>query len=112
MKTKVNRLNAFLTVMAVITFLGTIFITSSVAAKEVENKTITGMVIELGLDAEGNPTAAVIQTELEDFLIVKDAKGNELMKMIDKTVEVTGAVREAVDISEITVHSYKVIDTE
>lgn len=117
MKTTNNRLDTFIKmILATIAILGVMFIASALNAEDLEKSektTITGTVIELDQDLEGNITSAVIVTDTEgDFVIVKDANGDELMKMIDKTVEVTGAVRESGDGMEITVHSYKVIETE
>lgn len=117
MKTEIKRFNSFIKlIVAAVAFWGTIFIATALNAEDIENgekKTITGVVIELDQDSEGNVTAAVIITDNEgDFVIVKDAKGKELIKMLDKTVEVIGSIRESGDGNEITVQSYKTIETE
>ena len=56
---------------------------------------IKGIIIPVDWDKKGKVTGAAIFTPDEDeFLIEKDGKGNELIGLIHKEVEVEGVLKE------------------
>ncbi len=80
------------------------------ADKEV---TITGVVAKAAVDENDKVIAVEIQEdrsgETEYYLVNDDTKGNELLGLVDKRVEVTGVVDEDEDDNKIlTVKSYTV----
>jgi len=73
--------------------------------------TIVGEVAVAEQDDDGKAIQAALWTEDFDYyLIAKDAKGAELLKLVDKKVSVTGKVTATTDESPVlTVTSYKVV---
>lgn len=75
--------------------------------------TITGVVEKAAVDENGKVIAVEIQEEwlegTEYYLVNDDAKGNELLGLVGKKVEVTGVVDEDEDDNKIlTVKSFSV----
>lgn len=75
--------------------------------------TVTGTVVERGKDKEGKVASVAIQTEAQaNFEVTQRRKGTsvELMKLINKKVEVTGTVVEKDGRKIITATCYKVLE--
>ena len=87
-------------VMMVVALMGTFLVSPILAAEE----TISGTVVKMGEDQVG------IQTDAGDFMVGKEGKGAELMQLVDKKVEVKGAVQEAEGKKTINVMEYKVME--
>jgi hypothetical protein len=70
--------------------------------------TVTGIVISVDWDEEGNPIAAAISSSDEqEYLINPDAKGKELLAFIRKKIAAEGVVRKKKkDQKVITVKNY------
>ena len=75
--------------------------------------TITGEVVAVDEDSNETPTQVAIQVETdedyENYNVVLDAKGIELLKQIYNTVEVKGIVKVENDEYWITIKSWKLI---
>jgi hypothetical protein len=80
------------------------------AAVKAEKMTLMGTVKALGKDKKGVVTSVGIQTDKGDYMVSKKGKGKDLIKMVDKKVEVTGAVMEKKGKKTISVSQYKVIE--
>ena len=79
----------------------------STAAEE----SITGTVYADDWDDKGNVTLVVIETaDGELYYVSEDAKGKELLKLVEKDVKVTGVVEDAGGEKIITVVSYEIMD--
>lgn len=70
--------------------------------------TVTGIVISVDWDEEGNPIAAAISSpDEQEYFIDPDAKGKELLGLIRKKIEAEGVVRKKKkDQKIITVKNY------
>lgn len=79
--------------------------------KQAKPVTIVGEVLMAEENADGNATQAGIWTDDDDYyLVARDAKGKELLKLIGKRVSMTGTItEEADDDSVITVASYRLL---
>jgi len=86
-------------VMMVVALIGAV-----VAPVLAADETITGTVVKVGEDQVG------IKTDSGDIMVGKEGKGAELMQLVDKKVEVTGAVQEAEGKKTINVMEYKVME--
>lgn len=80
------------------------------AAVKAEKMTLMGTVKALGKDKKGVVTSVGIQTDKGDYMVSKKGKGKDLIKMVDKKVEVTGAVMEKKGKKTISVSQYKVME--
>lgn len=76
-------------------------------AKATEPVTITGKVVAAGKDSKGNVNAVAIRTDQGDYKVVLKEKGKDLLKLVDKKVEVKGKVSEAKGKKRITVSEFK-----
>ena len=113
MKRKVSRIMVLTMAVALVAFAAAIFAGPSLATKKATEMTITGTVIEMAKDKDGKVIKVGIKTDSEgEFSVVRKGKGAELLNMLDKKVEVTGAVYEAKGKKRIAVISYKVIETQ
>ena len=73
--------------------------------------TISGKVIKGEEDSETKFTSVFIQTQNEgNFEVAVRGKGQELFKLIDKNVEVTGEVKEKKGMKTIKVSQFRVIE--
>ena len=75
---------------------------------KIENRkgliTIRGIVTPVDWDEKGNVVATAISTHTEEeYLVINDSKGKELLNLIQKAVEVSGLVTELVGIKITTV---------
>jgi len=75
---------------------------------KIENRkeliTIRGIVTPVDWDEKGNVVATAISTHTEEeYLVINDSKGKELLNLIQEAVEVSGLVRELVGIKITTV---------
>jgi len=75
---------------------------------KIENRkgliTIRGIVTPVDWDEKGNVVATAISTHTEEeYLVINDSKGKELLNLIQEAVEVSGLVRELVGIKVSTV---------
>jgi hypothetical protein len=103
--------------------LFTCWLTSSYAAQD-EVETIVGTVTAVDWDEDGNIIAIAISVTIEsdefeeecyqiDYYVADTKKGNELSKLIDKLVRVTGKVAEDAEGNKtIYVSDYKVIEED
>lgn len=72
---------------------------------------ITGTVYADDWDDKGNVVLVVIETaDGELYYVSDDAKGKELLKLVEKNVKVTGVVEDAGGEKIITVVSYEIMD--
>ena len=110
MQIKISRINLFMMAVAVIAMVA-IFATPTLAVEKAKQMTITGTVVEMAKDQQGKLTGVAVKTEKEgEFKIVERGKGAELMKMLNKKVEVTGAVQESKGKKTIDVLKYEVME--
>jgi hypothetical protein len=73
--------------------------------------TTSGIVTVKNKNAAGKVTSVEIKTGSEPGFIVEDSeKGEELIGMIGKNVEVSGVLKGSAGTKQIKVESYKVID--
>jgi hypothetical protein len=86
-------------VMLVVGFVAALLVSPVLAADE----TITGTVVQSGDQVS-------IKTDSGDIMVGKEGKGAELMNMVNKKVEVTGAVQESEGKKTINVTDYKVME--
>jgi hypothetical protein len=72
---------------------------------------IEGTVIEMGKDKKGNINSVGVQTfDGEKYLVSQKGKGKDLMKMINKMVEVRGTVKNSqAKTKVIKISKYKVL---
>lgn len=92
-------------------FMVVVFGSPVLAAQKAKSATITGTVVELHKDKAGKVTKVGIKTENEgEFQVDKKGRGADLMKLVDKKVEVTGAVHESKGKKTIDVKEYKVVE--
>lgn len=96
--------------MVCILVFGALLFASDIYAAD-EPQTLAGSVVAVK-NAKGKITAVTIQTEKgETFKVVtKAGKGKELMKLVDKRVEVKGTVKEKKGVKTITIKEYKVLE--
>lgn len=87
-------------VMMVVALVGAVLVMPVLAA----DQTISGTVVKIGDDQVG------IKTDSGDIMVGKEGKGAELMQLVDKKVEVTGAVQESEGKKTINVMEYKVME--
>ncbi len=73
--------------------------------KKVEK--VTGMVVAAAKDKTGIVTAVAIKSEQGEYAVSSKGKGKELLKLVDKRVEVSGTVREGKGKKTITVTEFK-----
>jgi copper(I)-binding protein len=111
MSKRFGGLKVLLALVVVVAFMGVVFGSPVLAAQKAKNATISGTVVELAKDKNGKVTQVGIKTDKEgDFMVGKKGKGADLMKMVDKKVEVTGAVHESKGKKTIDVKEYKVME--
>jgi len=75
---------------------------------KIENRngliTIRGIVTPVDWDEKGNVVATAISTHTEEeYLVINDSKGKELLNLIQEAVEVSGLVKELAGTKIITV---------
>jgi len=80
---------------------------SAKKAKPAEPVTITGKVVAVGKDSKGNVNAVAIRTDQGDYRVVMKDKGKDLLKLVDKKVEVEGKASEVKGKKRITVSEFK-----
>ena len=84
---------------------------SATAGPVVGEVSITGTVYADDWDHEGKVTLVVIETpDGELYYVSDDAKGKELLKLVDKNVKVTGVIDDTGGERTITVMSYEVAE--
>ncbi len=73
---------------------------------------ISGIVTAAAWDKDATVTAVSISTHDEqEYLISSRGKGKELLKLVQKEVELTGSVRKREDGTQVlTVRSYRVVE--
>jgi len=88
-------------------FLTFICITDVVLADEV---TIKGMVLALDWDDNDNVSAvSIISEDGEEYLVLKNANGKKLLKLVEKDVVATGSISEDSDGNKvIAINSFEV----
>jgi hypothetical protein len=71
--------------------------------------TITGIVIPVDWDEEGNALAAAISSpDEQEYFIKQDAKGKELVGLMRQEIEVSGVVRKGIKGRKtVTVKNYR-----
>jgi len=80
------------------------------AGPVVAEVSITGTVYADDWDDKGNVTLVVIETaDGEIYYVSGDAKGKELLKLVEKNVRVSGIVEDAGDEKVITVKKYEIL---
>jgi len=83
---------------------------SAMAGPVVAEVSITGTVYADDWDDKGNVTLVVIETaDGEIYYVSGDAKGKELLKLVEKNVRVSGIVEDAGDEKVITVKKYEIL---
>ena len=83
----------------------------AVAVPTAAEESITGTVYADDWDEKGNVVLVVIETaDGELYYVSDDAKGKELLKIVEKNVKVTGVVEDAGGEKFITVVSYEIMD--
>jgi copper(I)-binding protein len=111
MSKKFGGLTVLLALVVAAAFMVVVFGSPVLAAQKAKTETISGTVVELHKDKSGKVTQVGIKTDKEgDYMVGKKGKGADLMKMVDKKVEVTGAVKESKGKKTIDVTEYKVME--
>lgn len=73
--------------------------------KKVEK--VTGLVVAGAKGKTGAVTTVAIKSDQGEYSVSSKGKGKELLKLIDKKIEVTGTVKEAKGKKTITVTDFK-----
>jgi hypothetical protein len=90
--------------------LPVLFFAAPLQAKD-EPVTVRGTVVEDDWDDDDNVIAVAISSDEEYYVVDKRGKGKDLLKLVDKEVEVKGTVKEDEDGNRIiTVRSYQVLE--
>jgi hypothetical protein len=111
MSKRFGGLKVLLALVVVVAFMGVVFGSPVLAAQKAKNATISGTVVELAKDKNGKLTKVGIKTDKEgDFQVGKKGKGADLMTLVNKKLEVTGAVHESKGKKTIDVTEYKVME--
>jgi hypothetical protein len=81
-----------------------------VAVAEEEEESIIGTVTAATTDSSGKVTAVKIVADDGEYLVDNNDKGKELLKLVDKDVDVSGTVKESGGKKTITVTEFEVIE--
>ena len=113
MKTKVSRLVVCVAVLALVLSAFALPAMAAEKAKKpaAETMTITGSVVEMMKAEKGKPAVLGLKTDKGDYTL-SGKKSAELMKLVGKKVEVTGAVHEKKGKHYLDVTSYKAMEGE
>jgi uncharacterized membrane protein len=83
----------------------------AVAVPTAAEESITGTVYADDWDEKGNVVLVVIETADGGlYYVSEDAKGKELLKLVDKNVKATGVIQDSGGEKIITVVSYEIMD--
>jgi hypothetical protein len=83
----------------------------AVAVPTAAEESVTGTVYADDWDDKGNVTLVVIETaDGELYYVSDDAKGKELLKLVDKNVKATGVVEDSGGEKIITVTGYEAVE--
>jgi hypothetical protein len=107
LKMKRNRYSSILALYA----FACIVLFSAAAGLAAVETSITGTVYADDWDDKGNVTLVVIETaDGEIYYVSDDAKGKELLKLVDKSVKVTGVVEDTGGEKTVTVMVYEIME--
>jgi hypothetical protein len=81
-----------------------------VAVAEEEEEGVIGTVTAASKDSGGKVTAVKIVTDEGEYLVANNEKGKELLNLVDKDVDASGAIKESGGKKTITVTEYEVIE--
>jgi len=101
--------NRHFSILAVCAFACVALLSAAAGLAAVE-ASIMGTVYADDWDDKGNVTLVVIETaDGELYYVSDDAKGKELLKLVEKNVKVTGVIDDAAGEKTITVMAYEII---